>query len=109
MPWKYFYALQPMGRPSIMLVQRVPQATTSTRAREGQVRHRKPRHVLDSYAPLGNFVVPCPEDDVDAAREQARHVMARTRKRNSLDLCSAFDVQQSTDQPTILHPRKKRA
>ena len=56
--WKYLFALQSMGRPSMMRVQRVPQATTGHKVRDGQVKHAKPRHVMDSYAPLGAWVVP---------------------------------------------------
>ena len=103
-PWRYFYVLQAMGRPCMKRVQRVPQATTGNKVREGQVKHAKPRHVLDSYAPLGAWVEPSSHDEVDRARSEAREVMREARKRTAFD---TFDKPQYSGEPTILRPRKK--
>lgn len=100
--WKYLFALQSMGRPSMMRVQRVPQATTGHKVRDGQVKHAKPRHVMDSYAPLGAWVVPSSHDEEALARTQARKVMHDMRKR------TAFDEPQLCGEPTLLRPKKSR-
>ena len=105
--WKYLFALQGMGRPSMMRVQRVPQATIGRKVRDGQVKHAKPSHVMDSYAPMGAWVVPSSHDEVALARTQARKVMQKVRKRTAFDMSDTFDEPQLFGEPTLLRPKKK--
>ena len=105
--WKYLFALQGMGRPSMMRVQRVPQATIGRKVREGQVKHVKPSSVMDSYAPMGAWVVPSSHDEEVLARTQARKVMQKVRKRTAFDMSDTFDEPRFSGEPTLLRPKKK--
>ena len=62
-------------------------------------------HGLDSWGPMGAFVEYDGQSEA-LVRAKARDAMQEVRKRTTFD---TFDAQQSNEEPTLLHPRKKQA